>query len=439
MSKSYLKTEKLSRFSFVTLFISVLLGLLAISSTLLVARVRGQVPPPPVPCNEQRPSIWPPSNWFEHEFHSLRPYQASPCNPKVSETTISCGNDLIAAKKYKVGPSMAKNCVINPDDGKQTCEFEFKNEAVNVNISLPDAELPILGNTELVENSQLDKDKITDAQKVNEYVSWYLNGVIGRAEGEYLNPNSDPEDASKIVNLSGPLNKLLPQRNPKQERRKTVESAKDSQHNQIVACTILGKPVPCYHKAGGLFDLIDAEHRLADWKNHLPPREEEYKDFESYWKDYQRWRGKSCTPNFIVPVINKNLYLCFDNPLKPNFWSNLYSYIPFSSTEDRKGEVTADLSQTEQPGGEVTVSEVKFESSQNQNLLFFPHTEETAKLASLLQSTYAPKTQKHFWEIPERMGFLIPKDAKKLTSAQFREINFSGNPQLPAQNPLLEQ
>lgn len=436
MSKPYLKTKKLSRFNFVTLFVSVLLGLLAISSTLLVARVRGQVPPPPVPCNEQRPSIWPPSNWFEHEFQSLRPYQASPCNPNISETTISCGNDLIAAKKYKVGPSKAKNCVTNPDDGKQTCEFEFKNESVNVNISLPDAELPILGNTELTENSQLDKDKITDAQKVNEYVSWYLNGVNGRAEGEYLNPNKNPEDASKIINLSGPLKKLLPQRIQNEERRKVVEAAEksrqnkeDTQHNQIVACTILGVPVPCYHKAGGLFDLIDAEHRLADWKGNitnlptlpgtynkaLPPKEEDYKSFTDYWKAYNEWRGNSCG-KFNIPVLNKEIVLCspIDNPLRPNFWSNLYSYIPLSLTEDRKGEAVADLSQTEQPGsGEVTVSEVKFESSQNQNLLFSPHTEETAKLASLLQSTYAPKDAKTFSGSTGENGFFNTKRCEK--------------------------
>ena len=45
--------------------------------------LKAQVPSPYVPCDETRPTLWPPSDWFQTEFHSLRPYQASPCNQQV--------------------------------------------------------------------------------------------------------------------------------------------------------------------------------------------------------------------------------------------------------------------------------------------------------------------------------------------------------------------
>ncbi|KKT67480.1 MAG: hypothetical protein UX25_C0022G0002 [Candidatus Woesebacteria bacterium GW2011_GWC2_45_9] len=74
----------------------------------------------------------------------------------------------------------------------------------SVAVDLSDAELPILGNTEDVPNSQNADEGLDDAEKTNEYVSWYLNGVIGRAE------SGEDVDLNKAVNFSGPLKKLLP-------------------------------------------------------------------------------------------------------------------------------------------------------------------------------------------------------------------------------------
>jgi len=51
---------------------------------------------------------------------------------------------------------------------------------------------------------------ISEADRVNEYLSWYLNGTLFRAENDPLS-YKDPEDIKRLIDFSGPLNKLLPQ------------------------------------------------------------------------------------------------------------------------------------------------------------------------------------------------------------------------------------
>lgn len=363
---------------------------------LLTTNAHAQQPQPDVPCNQVRPAI---PQVLENEFHSLRPYQASPCEKEATQTVIACGNDLIAQQKYKVTPSGAQSCSIN-SDGSQTCQFEVR-DTVDVSITLPDAALPILGNTELVPNSQRDENQLSDAKRVNEYVSWYLNGTTGRAEEPYLNQKNE-SDVKKIIDFSGPIKKLLPKRVQNDKREEQINKESRERHNQIAGCTLLGIPVPCYDISiiekvllGPIGSrLLRDEHRLSDWIGQLPPKEENYKSFKDYWKDYERWRGKSCTPDFKIPVINKEIYLCFNNPTKPDFWANMFNYIPLSSTEDRKGKVLIDpnFTTTVQPSNEgVAVSEVSFDPSNTENIVYFPHTEEVKELASILQKTYTTK------------------------------------------------
>ena len=96
---------------------------------------------------------------------------------------------------------------------------------------------------------------IPEADRANEYLSWYLNGTLFRAESDPLS-HKDEKDIKRLTTFSGPLNKLLPQeiqwRNKitsdvlNSQRDKTQKTgrvdevtprAKKDRHDQIVACT----------------------------------------------------------------------------------------------------------------------------------------------------------------------------------------------------------
>jgi len=90
-------------------------------------------------------------------------------------------------------------------NGKERCSFVISNSK-DILIDLSGADLPILGNTENVVNinKSSDNSDFEDAEKTNEYVSWYLNGTTGRAEYPFLDSTNE-EDLSKIIDFSGPL------------------------------------------------------------------------------------------------------------------------------------------------------------------------------------------------------------------------------------------
>jgi hypothetical protein len=145
-----------------------------------------------------------------NEFHSLRPYQSSVCRSGITNTSLLCGNDLIGvdhtlevgvddAGKYLNGAQLGEcrysssagptcggqpNGSCTPDagwDGYFDCDFGitlFKR----ISMAYPDAELPFLGYTQKLPNSQQNTANMGDATKMNEYVSWYLNGTNDRPE-----------------------------------------------------------------------------------------------------------------------------------------------------------------------------------------------------------------------------------------------------------------
>lgn len=374
--------------------------LLFASGVLAVKGARAQIPPPYVDCDDTD----------SPEFHSLRPYQASPCGeppgakPK-SDLALFCGNTLVVSDSVTLNRNQATSCVSLPD-GNVRCEFGI-NRSRNITIDLRDADLPIMGNTELVVNSQSQSEELDDAEKVNEYLSWYLNGVTGRAEYPFL--GDDQEDIRKIVDFSGPLKKLLPWDSQVRARTETVKRAEDDRHDQVVACTyglpirigpfIVGSaggiPGPCYNN--GIIDFfvnlfsLKEEHSLSDWdKKKLPPLRQPGQDFSDYWVAYKRWRGDSCAVVPIPFLDDKKVILCYDNPAKPNFWSNLFAYIPFSSTEDKKGLVETNTFSAQPVSEDLNITSVTF-SNQTPAELFFAHMEESAELAELLQQTFVPQ------------------------------------------------
>ncbi|MEK7112402.1 MAG: hypothetical protein AAB875_03670 [Patescibacteria group bacterium] len=381
--------------------ISLIFFCILFASGLLTVKVaRAQIPPPYVDCDDTD----------SPEFHSLRPYQASPCNQKAEDLALFCGNTLVVSDSVTLNRNQATSCVSLPD-GNFRCQFNI-NRSRDITIDLRDADLPIMGNTELVVNSQNQSEELDDAEKVNEYLSWYLNGVTGRAEYPFL--GDDEENIRKIVDFSGPLKKLLPWEGQVRARIETVKRAEDDRHDQVVACTyglpiktsigpfpitlgtLGGIPGPCYNN--GIIDFfvnlfkLREEHHLSDWekKKKLPPLRKPGQDFSDYWVAYKRWRGESCAVVPIPFLDDKKVTLCYDNPAKPNFWSNLFAYIPFSSTEDKKGLVETNTFSAQPVSEDLNITSVTF-SNQTPAELFFAHMEESVELAELLQQTFVPQ------------------------------------------------
>jgi len=306
-----LKILKNSNFIFFILFSSIIISVLFLILS-PYKEVYAQIPDPYVTCKDVRPDFWPPSNWFENEFHSLRPYQASPChvpieNKDFGTKAIMCGNDLMVQDDIEVRPHQAKFCD-DPKGNEIKCHFK-QDRDFYISLDSFNSEYPIAGNTELV---SIDK------------------------------PPSEIAD-------------------------KTVSK----------------------------------KMRLSDFSKHLPPDKNKFDNYQDYYEAYQRWRGKSCL-SVPIPIIKKDIILCFDNPLKPNYWSKLFPNIPYSSTEDRIGKIEVHDIQEDSSITNVDIKNLETEwlskdknernesTKDNEMVLYFPHMEEDVELTSLLQSTYLP-------------------------------------------------
>jgi hypothetical protein len=386
-------------------------------------KVYAQIPSPtPIPCGRTE----------NPEFHSLRPYQASPCQSTMSTSAKFCGNNLIlhdsVTESYPGGGDCKKT------GEKITCTY---NEPITlpVTIDLSGASLPFMGNTEDVPNSQPPTGlPLDDAEKMNGYVSWYLNGVINRAES-----GSEANTDSNIINFSGPINKLLPGVILDFQRIKTIQNVDaNKNHNQIAVCAdkkywLFGPVTPkeCYQ---GNSTPATGEHRLEEWSKNdlgiarslttvlgrflkiipgisqtqiaeavastwdkrippLPWADKNGKPFANellYQKAYNEWKGRSC-------VVFLGRLFCLDwdptNVLVNSEWSELYSYIPLSSTEDLKGSISIDsVSSATGLATGVKVSGVSF-SEQKPAELFFSHMEGVSQLGSALQDTFVGQGQ----------------------------------------------
>lgn len=367
-------------------FVPIVFLLFAYGFLLLGKSVGAQVPVPstPVPCGKVT----------DPEFHSLRPYQASPCNEKISGAAF-CGNGIAiteqVSRTQSTSPSKDPDCtLIDARTSRYECTYNTHVER-NIAIDLSDAELPILGNTEQVTNSQNQNEELDDAEKTNEYVSWYLSGTTWK-------PEYSLDSADKLVNFSGPINKLLPWDIQAQARIETIKRAGVDRHNQVVtpdgtrleawegeiAPSLLSIPAK-------LYDLILPDWLVVfgePWNERIPPLAKDFEDDLEYRKAYQEWRGKSCVI-VTMPIVNLRNLLCVENLLRPNEWANNFSYIPLSSTEDREGSVAITEFGIKATSPDAEVKNQKF-TNQTPAELFFAHTEEASELATLLQSTYAP-------------------------------------------------
>ncbi len=367
------------------------------------------------------------SNKNDPEFHSLRPYPYQPCVSTTANYATFCGNNLTIQDTITESYPGSENCTTNGNT--ITCNY---NVSVNkpITIDLSQAKLPFMGNTENVKNSTNSTDSLDNAAKINDYVSWYLNGTTNRAEYGGTPTNSD------VINYSGPINKLLPGVMLDAQRIQSIKNVSQNvNHDQIAVCAssnwgIIGdltgigsfSAIPCY-SAG----LSEKDLRLSDWQNGslsiantignfltgltpsvvqnmighqwnkrtppLPWGNDPFTGKPITWDDYQKyyneWRGNSCA---TVPIVNKTI--CINNPLVSDKWASLFPYVPLSSTEDLKGNIKVDSAQG--VGVSVTgaplVTNVAF-SNQTPATLFFAHVQESSQLGSLLQSTYVPQGQ----------------------------------------------
>ena len=392
-------------------FILLLISFYYFLKTPIVNAQSTPFPPPVVPCDATE----------NPEFHSLRPYQASPCNDSYSDLALYCGNSLTLAdpititktffpetytfEGVPINPSAEADptacsycnsfsmCITkesgcnantsgceaglvcppveceNNGDGTETCIYNI-DRIKDIVIDLEDAFLPIMGFTEpsignesnpyKVINSQNQSENLPDVDKVNEYVSWYLNGVNERAEYPPVDAE-DEEEVRKIIDFSGPLKKLLSFESQQVKRADEVKRGDkaEERHDQIVGCVnLLQQPTECYPDRAGVNEV-----RLSYWAEHIPPLRRAYDTYERYIDAYNSWKAR--------------------------YLGSLYKYIPFSSTEDRLGQVEIEKMSIQPPlssSFRILNSRIIRQSPAD---LFFSHMEESAELAETLQQTYA--------------------------------------------------
>lgn len=377
------------------------------------------------------------------DYQSFRPNPAEPFFEKIEDYSLLCGNDMIIIKKFKVTPNEG---ICSQNGNTLTCSYVIE-EKVGVSVDASKSRLPIMGNTQLVynqENSVLNNEELDDTIKVNNLVSWYLNGAVNYAE----NPHPISDFGSLInewwtgyyanaVNFSGPLRKLLPQDIQFLNKIEQIENATGSnketeyeRYDQIVGCTygiptplmlvevIINKFLSIFNKkidipASSLgnfigpcnispaFEAFKEELRLSDWsktvnllgENKLPPiyGSDRYPNPRDWWIAYERWRGNTCivTPSWkIIPAPLRNFGFCVENILKPNYYADLFMNIPMSSTEDRVGKVK---SVEPVPNNTNDVKAEILEYIPSYANLFFPHMQESLGLSEQLQTTFKPQ------------------------------------------------
>ncbi|MDP1743851.1 MAG: hypothetical protein Q8L51_03645 [Candidatus Amesbacteria bacterium] len=152
------------------------------------------LPPASIPCDKT----------VNPEYHNKRPYPFNPCDTlipsskqpeKKNNTTFACGNPLVPKRITKFDPYGDNNpgmdCTKDASD-LVTC---YRSEEFDLEIDLGKANLGLINNTQDL--------NLTDEQKVNEYLSWYLSGSYQAGSFEY--PSVD-----KMLDFSGPLRKLIP-------------------------------------------------------------------------------------------------------------------------------------------------------------------------------------------------------------------------------------
>ncbi len=144
-------------------------------------------PPNPIPLPTYPTNFslleYPCDQTTNEEFHPLRPYPGSPCDPLIPRKqepeylSFACGKSLNTLGEYEVQRQYTQTEIDNMDTtfqnygepyrcGAQICIR--KRTVFDITLDLSAAKLPIVGNTQ---------DPIDEATKANTYLSWYLAGT----------------------------------------------------------------------------------------------------------------------------------------------------------------------------------------------------------------------------------------------------------------------
>lgn len=339
------------------------------------------VPEPMVPCTDKE-NI----GWRNPEWSSQRPYQASPCGD--SPKAYFCSNDYIIEEK--VSTDWTSQC----DAQELICPYNGPVIKKDYQIYLSDIDFPILGNTEQTANSENPDEEFDDAQKMNEYLAWYLSGTNQKAER-----GNDTID--ETVNFAGPVKKLLPSVIQEFQRfvvlhdagvsseytdteemegsprdidpnKEGVQVDETHNHNQIVVCTTknvrffgfninnpwVGEeiPTPCYSGGGkkanntsyrmlqwwegkrvGLIEsmrVIERWDGSARWGSTIPPFPWQFTENIHYQKAYREWRGHECLI-ILRKLVCADLKIPGVAELHTNKWADFYQYIPLGTPVDK--------------------------------------------------------------------------------------------------------
>jgi hypothetical protein len=204
---------------------------------------------------------------YDTQFHPLRPFPGSPCDPLIPKSipeapktedkkynTFACGNALTPVKQEWFNPygrnkgyeeellqlspgEIYAKTVCSPSEDeiranprkysepfKVTC---WRSEAFDVKIDLSKANIGILGNTQ--------NPNLTDAQKVNEYLSWYLTGTPQIGDQIPIDVD-DRKQLDRLLTFAGPIRKLLPFDLGAQSKANLAKTVGRDIHNYLVGC-----------------------------------------------------------------------------------------------------------------------------------------------------------------------------------------------------------
>jgi hypothetical protein len=407
------------------------------------------IPAPVVPCLRDDLPGQPGSVLRNPEFHSLRPYQASPCGK--SPIAYFCNNDykIIEEVSREWSPDWCWEGSVDGSPGTGFfCEMEPNATATGSDgrihgvyiigeqdgrdyaISLNNVKYPILGNTEDVRNSYSNTDTFDATIKMNEYVNWYLQGAIEKAEYGMQYPKY-------YVSHAGPTKKLLPFDILNHRRLEVLHDGtvdeffnlglatdyqgdrslltcdpetgectieENKSHNQIVVCTVDGGlfgsiPVPCYAGDGGPADGLkrliawwDLRGSTPDqtfydwtindvWGGTTPPFPWQFDEPYLYRKALLEWSGKTC-----IPVPLSDTYACLG--YSPRTLSTLYEFVPLGNSPDKNAGHLITRVQV-RANGQTKIALLGYEL-ENSPVLHYPHTESTVQVSALLNEINTP-------------------------------------------------
>jgi len=205
---------------------------------IFVTRVNAQVPAPYVGCSDQK----------EDEWHSLRPYQASPCKKPIQmdEQALLCGNDLVVNDTIVIPKDDYQVIECTPECpgpcGPITCKV-VADRKFGVSFNAYDSELPIAGNTELVRGDKPLSTGIFDKTAIGNTISDIVEFFLVQPW--------------RLVGDPGWLPKWSPIN----------------------------------------FDATPG------FEERPPPEISDYPDADDYYEAYQEWRGKACFSTNDIPFI----------------------------------------------------------------------------------------------------------------------------------------